>query len=150
MIDCTCTIEYVGYFPNRPTIARSKMPTEDPTDEEWEDFLNKPEEALLKCFPSQLQATTVIAVLDVLSNHSPDEEYVGTNIEPFWKDEPVINAAFEVFSGKLKELEGIIDARNADCNLKNRNGAGVMPYELLKPFSEPGITGKGVPYSISI
>ncbi|KAG5628571.1 hypothetical protein H5410_000288 [Solanum commersonii] len=141
---------YAGYFPNRPTIARSKMPTEDPTDEEWEDFLNKPEEALLKCFPSQLQAATVIAVLDVLSNHSPDEEYVGTNIEPFWKDEPVINAAFEVFSGKLKELEGIIDARNADCNLKNRNGAGVMPYELLKPFSEPGNTGKGVPYSISI
>ncbi|KAK6802420.1 hypothetical protein RDI58_000200 [Solanum bulbocastanum] len=141
---------YAGYFPNRPTIARSKMPTEDPTDEEWEDFLNKPEEALLKCFPSQLQATKVIAVLDVLSNHSPDEEYVGTNIEPFWKDEPVINVAFEVFSGKLKELEGIIDARNADCNLKNRNGAGVMPYELLKPFSEPGITGKGVPYSISI
>lgn len=141
---------YAGYFPNRPTIARSKMPTEDPTDEEWEDFLNKPEEALLKCFPSQLQATKVIAVLDVLSNHSPDEEYIGTNIEPFWKDEPVINAAFEVFSGKLKELEGIIDARNADCNLKNRNGAGVMPYELLKPFSEPGITGKGVPYSISI
>ncbi|XP_004228859.1 linoleate 13S-lipoxygenase 2-1, chloroplastic [Solanum lycopersicum] len=141
---------YAGYFPNRPTIARSKMPTEDPTDEEWEDFLNKPEEALLKCFPSQLQATKVIAVLDVLSNHSPDEEYIGTNIEPFWKDEPVINAAFEVFSGKLKELEGIIDARNADCNLKNRNGAGVMPYELLKPFSERGITGKGVPYSISI
>ncbi|KAK4724445.1 hypothetical protein R3W88_027224 [Solanum pinnatisectum] len=116
---------YAGYFPNRPTIARSKMPTEDPTNEEWEDFLNKPEEALLKCFPSQLQATTIIAVLDVLSNHSPDEEYVGTNIEPFWKDEPVINAAFDVFSGKLKDLEGIIDARNADSNLKNRNGAGV-------------------------
>ncbi|KAH0778946.1 hypothetical protein KY290_005373, partial [Solanum tuberosum] len=141
--------DLIGYFPNRPTIARSKMPTEDPTYEEWEDFLNKPEEALLKCFPSQLQAT-IIAVLDVLSNHSPDEEYVGTNIEPFWKDEPVINAVFDVFSGKLKELEGIIDARNADSNLKNRNGAGVMPYELLKPFSEPGITGKGVPYSISI
>uniref|UniRef100_A0A3Q7E9U9 Lipoxygenase domain-containing protein n=1 Tax=Solanum lycopersicum TaxID=4081 RepID=A0A3Q7E9U9_SOLLC len=71
----------------------------------------------------------------------------GDLFEPFWKDEPVINA---VFLGKLKELEGIIDARNADCNLKNRNGAGVMPCELLKPFSEPGITGKGVPYSISI
>ncbi|KAF3643063.1 Linoleate 13S-lipoxygenase 2-1, chloroplastic [Capsicum annuum] len=104
---------YAGYFPNRPTIARTKMPTEDPTDEEWEIFLNKPEEALLKCFPTQIQATIVMAVLDVLSNHSPDEEYVG-----------------------------IIDARNADCNLRNRNGAGIVPYELLKPFSGPGVTGK--------
>ncbi|PHT59201.1 Linoleate 13S-lipoxygenase 2-1, chloroplastic [Capsicum baccatum] len=141
---------YAGYFPNRPTIARTKMPTEDPTDEEWENFLNKPEEALLKCFPTQIQATIVMAVLDVLSNHSPDEEYVGKNIEPYWAEDPIINAAFEVFSGKLKELEGIIDDRNADCNLRNRNGAGIVPYELLKPFSGPGVTGKGVPYSISI
>ncbi|MCD7466628.1 hypothetical protein HAX54_003475 [Datura stramonium] len=141
---------YAGYFPNRPTIARSKMPTEDPTNEEWEHFLKKPEEALLKCFPSQIQATKVMAILDVLSNHSPDEEYLGEKIEPHWAEEPVIKAAFEVFSGKLKELEGIIDARNADSKLMNRNGAGVVPYELLKPFSEPGVTGKGVPYSISI
>ncbi|KAF3637206.1 Lipoxygenase 2.3, chloroplastic [Capsicum annuum] len=133
---------YAGYFPNRPTIARTKMPTEDPTDEEWENFLNKPEEALLKCFPTQIQATIVMAVLDVLSNHSPDEEYVGKNIEPYWSEDPIINTAFEVFSGKLKELEGIIDARNADCNLRNRNGAGIVPYELLKPFSGPGVTGK--------
>uniref|UniRef100_K4ASE1 Lipoxygenase domain-containing protein n=1 Tax=Solanum lycopersicum TaxID=4081 RepID=K4ASE1_SOLLC len=85
-----------------------------------------------------------------LIEFSTSKSLDGDLFEPFWKDEPVINAAFEVFSEKLKELEGIIDARNADCNLKNRNGAGVMPYELLKPFSEPGITGKGVPYSISI
>ncbi|XP_070018552.1 linoleate 13S-lipoxygenase 2-1, chloroplastic-like [Nicotiana sylvestris] len=141
---------YAGYFPNRPTTARAKMPTEDPTDEEWENFLKKPEDALLECFPSQIQATTVMAVLDVLSNHSPDEEYVGENMEPYWAEDPVINAAFEKFSGRLKELEGIIDGRNVDCNLMNRNGAGVVPYELLKPFSEPGVTGKGVPYSISI
>ncbi|WMV60358.1 hypothetical protein MTR67_053743 [Solanum verrucosum] len=79
-----------------------------------------------------------------------DEEYIGEIIEPYWAEDPVINAAFEVFSGKLKELEGIIDARNVDSKLMNRNGAGVIPYELLKPFSEPGVTGKGVPYSISI
>ncbi|KAL3379266.1 hypothetical protein AABB24_000135 [Solanum stoloniferum] len=141
---------YAGYFPNRPTVARSKMPTEDPTAEEWEWFMNKPEEALLRCFPSQIQATKVMTILDVLSNHSPDEEYIGEKIEPYWAEDPVINAAFEVFSGKLKELEGIIDARNNDSKLNNRNGAGVMPYELLKPYSEPGVTGKGVPYSISI
>lgn len=141
---------YAGYFPNRPTTARIKMPTEDPTEEELKLFWNKPEVLLLQCFPSQLQATKVMAILDVLSNHSPDEEYLGEKAEPAWEADPIINAAFEQFNGRLKEIEGIIDARNNDPNLKNRNGVGVVPYELLKPFSKSGVTGKGVPYSISI
>ncbi|KDP20203.1 hypothetical protein JCGZ_07923 [Jatropha curcas] len=141
---------FAGYFPNRPTIARKIMPTEESTEEDWKFFLEKPEAVLLQTFPSQVQASKVMTVLDVLSNHSPDEEYIGEKIEPSWNEEPVIKAAFEKFSGKLKELEGIIDERNADVHLKNRNGAGIVPYELLKPFSEPGVTTKGVPYSISI
>jgi len=91
-----------------------------------------------------------MAILDVLSNHSPDEEYLGQDPEPALKEEPAIKTAFERFSGRLKELEGIIDKRNTDKRFKNRSGAGIVPYELLKPFSEPGVTGKGVPYSISI
>ncbi|CAI9770556.1 unnamed protein product [Fraxinus pennsylvanica] len=142
--------DFAGYFPNRPTIARAKMPTEDPNDAEKEQFLNRPEEFLLACFPSQVQATSVMAILDVLSNHSPDEEYLGEKIQPFWEEDKYIRAAFKRFNGKLKEIDGIIDARNADGNLKNRSGAGVVPYQLLKPFSEPGVTGKGVPNSISI
>nr|AAZ57444.1 lipoxygenase LOX1 [Populus deltoides] len=141
---------YAGYFPNRPTTARMNMPTEDPNDELLKLFWEKPEVILLTTFPSQIQATTVMAILDVLSNHSPDEEYLGQQIEPAWTEEPAINAAFVKFNGRLKEFEGIIDERNADTKLKNRNGAGVVPYELLKPFSDPGVTGKGVPYSISI
>ncbi|KAL6966379.1 linoleate 13S-lipoxygenase [Sarracenia purpurea var. burkii] len=141
---------YAGYFPNRPTIARTKMPTEDPSDTEWELFIKKPEVVLLQCFPSQIQATKVMAVLDVLSNHSPDEEYLGAEIEGAWAEDPNIKAAFERFNGTLKELEGIIDGRNCDPSLKNRTGAGVVPYELLKPFSEPGVTARGVPNSISI
>ncbi|KAA3490580.1 linoleate 13S-lipoxygenase 2-1, chloroplastic-like [Gossypium australe] len=141
---------YAGYFPSRPTIARKNMPTEEATERDWEFFMNKPEVLLLLCFPSQIQATTVMAILDVLSNHSPDEEYLGEKSELAWAKDPVIKAAFEKFNGRLKELEGIVDERNANKELKNRNGAGIMPYEFLKPFSEPGVTGKGVPYSISI
>ncbi|XP_061361393.1 linoleate 13S-lipoxygenase 2-1, chloroplastic-like [Gastrolobium bilobum] len=141
---------YAGYFPNRPTIARNNMPVEDPSDPEWQLFLDKPEVTLLKCFPSQIQATTVMSVLDILSNHSPDEEYIGQTIEPAWVEDPIVKAAFEKFKGKLMELEGVIDGRNQDLKMKNRNGAGIVPYELLKPSSEPGVTGKGVPYSISI
>ncbi|TKY50042.1 Linoleate 13S-lipoxygenase 2-1 [Spatholobus suberectus] len=141
---------YGGYVPNRPTIARNKMPTEDPSKEEWEKFLNNPEQAFLEGLPSQIQSTLVMVVLNLLSDHSSDEEYIGQYVEPSWVENPTTKAAFERFSTKLKEIEGIIDSRNANCNLKNRNGAGVVPYELMKPFSGPGITGKGVPYSISI
>ncbi|XP_073226130.1 linoleate 13S-lipoxygenase 2-1, chloroplastic-like isoform X2 [Cicer arietinum] len=141
---------YAGYFPNRPAIARNNMPTEDPLDQEWELFLEKPEVTLLNCFPSQIQATTVMTVLDILSSHSPDEEYLGQTIEPAWEEDPMVKAAFLKFKGKLLELEGVIDERNADSTRNNRNGAGILPYELLKPTSEPGVTGKGVPYSISI
>ncbi|KAL3519188.1 hypothetical protein ACH5RR_021777 [Cinchona calisaya] len=142
--------DFGGYFPNRPTIARTTLPCEDPSPERWDRFLERPEVELLDCFPTQTQATTVMAILDVLSNHSPDEEYIGDVIEPVWAEDPIIKAAFEEFSGRLKELEGIIDGRNADTNLKNRTGAGVVPYRLLKPFSKSGVTGQGVPNSISI
>ncbi|KAF9675275.1 hypothetical protein SADUNF_Sadunf09G0015000 [Salix dunnii] len=114
-------------------------------------YVNKnPELSLLKCFPTQVQATKVMAVLNVLSSHSPDEEYIGEKMEPSWEENPVIEAAFGKFTGRLKELEGIIGERNNDVKLKNRTGAGVVPYELPKPFSAQGVTGKGVPNSISI
>ncbi|KAL3647623.1 hypothetical protein CASFOL_008591 [Castilleja foliolosa] len=142
--------DYMGYFPNRPAIARTNMPTEDPSDEEKKQFLERPDQFLLKCFPSQLQATTVMVVLDILSAHSPDEEYIGKQIQPVWAEDKVITAAFERFNGRLKVIEGIIDGRNADASLANREGAGVIPYQLLKPFSESGVTGKGVPNSVSI
>ncbi|KAI3822896.1 hypothetical protein L1987_10497 [Smallanthus sonchifolius] len=142
--------DFGGYFPNKPTIARTKMPNEDPTDEEWQSFIKRPEDVLLKCFPSQIQATKVMAIFDVLSSHSPDEEYIGGNIEAAWEAEPAIKAAFDEFRGRLNELEAIIDSRNTDPNLRNRCGAGVVPYQLLKPYSENGVTGRGVPNSISI
>ncbi|KAK6925691.1 Lipoxygenase, C-terminal [Dillenia turbinata] len=134
---------YAGYFPNRPTIARVNIPDEDPTETQWKMFLDKPEELMLMTYPSQIQATKVMAVLDVLSNHSPDEEYLGEKMEPSWASDSIIAAAYERFTGRLKELERIIDDRNANPELRNRNGAGVVPYELLKPLSEPGVTGKG-------
>ncbi|KDP43421.1 hypothetical protein JCGZ_16708 [Jatropha curcas] len=141
---------FAGYFPNRPTVARTNMPTEEPSEEDFELFLKKPEAALLQCFPSQQQATKVMAILDVLSSHSPDEEYIGHTLEPSWEANPAIKSAYERFNARLKELEATIDERNNDLKNSNRAGAGVVPYELLKPVSESGVTGKGVPNSISI
>ncbi|KHN21876.1 Linoleate 13S-lipoxygenase 2-1, chloroplastic [Glycine soja] len=113
-------------------------------DQQWQfDLQSLPKDLISR-------GMAVMTVLDILSNHSPDEEYLGETVEPAWEEEPLVKAAFEKFRGKLIELEGIIDARNADRTRRNRNGAGIVPYELLKPSSEPGVTGKGVPYSISI
>ncbi|XP_076892003.1 lipoxygenase 2, chloroplastic-like [Bidens hawaiensis] len=142
--------DFGGYVPIRPTVARTKMPNEDPTGEEWDTFIKRPEDVLLKCFPSQLQATQMLLLYDVLSSHSPDEQYIGGNIEAAWAAEPAIKAAFEEFSGRMNELEAIIDSRNMNPNLKNRCGAGLVPYQLLKPYSESGVTGRGVANSISI
>lgn len=141
---------YAGYFPNRPTIARTKMPNEDPTEEEWKEFVAGPDKTLLESFPSKIQATKVMAVLEVLSNHSPDEEYIGERMEPSWEEDEAVKAAFGRFNDKLKELEKVIDERNGEESLRNRFGAGVVPYELFKPYSKPGVTGMGVPNSISI
>ncbi|KAK9096597.1 hypothetical protein Sjap_022094 [Stephania japonica] len=142
--------DYAGYFPNRPSIARTKMPDEDPTDDEYTEFLTKPESAMLQCLPSQRQASIVMTILDVLSTHSADEEYIADKMEASWEDSPVIKGAFERFKGRMMELSRIIDRRNLDEGLLNRSGAGVVPYELLKPRSESGVTGMGVPNSISI
>ncbi|KAM7528893.1 hypothetical protein LguiB_032303 [Lonicera macranthoides] len=142
--------DFAGYFPNRPSIARIKMPNEDPTDEEWTRFLNEPEDSFLSCLPSPAQATKVMGILDVLSTHSIDEEYIGQVIEPSWEENQIIKASFNIFKAKLVELNGIIDRRNADETLKNRTGAGVVPYNLLIPVSKGGVTGQGVPNSISI
>ncbi|CAI9264659.1 unnamed protein product [Lactuca saligna] len=142
--------EYAGYFPNRPTIARTKMPNDDPTDKEWQTFLNRPEAALLKCFPSKKQATTVMAVLNVLSTHATDEEYIGKTAEGPFEAEPAIKVAYEEFRERIDEMERTIEKNNANRNLRNRSGAGLLPYKLLKPSSGPGPTGEGVPNSISI
>ncbi|KAK1600906.1 hypothetical protein QYE76_018656 [Lolium multiflorum] len=139
-----------GYFPNRPTVVRKNIPVEENRDDEMKKFMARPEEVLLQSLPSQMQAIKVMATLDILSSHSPDEEYMGEYAEPAWLAEPIVKAAFEKFSGRLKEVEGAIDERNNNPENKNRCGAGIVPYELLKPFSEPGVTGRGIPNSISI
>ncbi|KNA25150.1 hypothetical protein SOVF_008760 [Spinacia oleracea] len=141
---------YAGYFPNRPTIARINMPSEEATEEIRTNFVQDPVGYLLKTFPSKMQATKVMAVLNVLSTHSPDEEYIGDQIEPSWAEDLKIKTAFEKFNASLKDLENIIDSRNADNKFKNRNGAGTLSYQLLKPLSKSGVTGMGVPNSISI
>ncbi|MCL7032134.1 hypothetical protein MKW94_010735 [Papaver nudicaule] len=140
---------YGGYVPNRPPLMRKLIPDEN--DPEYANFHDDPQRFFFTALPSLLQATKFMAVVDSLSTHSPDEEYLGERSQPsIWSGDPEIVEAFYGFSAEIQQIEKEIDKRNSDPNLKNRCGAGVLPYELLAPSSEPGVTCRGVPNSVSI
>lgn len=140
---------YGGFVPNRPPLMRRLIPEEG--DPEYTNFVVDPQKYFLSALPSLLQATKFMAVVDTLSTHSPDEEYLGERQQPsVWSGDPEIIEAFYEFSSEIQRIEREIERRNSDPSLKNRCGAGVLPYELLAPSSGPGVTCRGVPNSISI
>lgn len=140
---------YGGYVPNRPPLMRRLIPEE--SDPEYVKFVADPQRYYLSALPSVLQATKFMAVVDTLSTHSPDEEYLGERQQQsIWSGDAEVVEAFYGFSAEVRRIEKEIDRRNCDPNLRNRCGAGVLPYELLAPSSEPGVTCRGVPNSVSI
>ncbi|KAF5745564.1 Lipoxygenase 3 [Tripterygium wilfordii] len=140
---------YNGYVPNRPPLMRRLIPEEN--DPEYASLLADPQKYFLLALPSLLQATKLMAVVDTLSTHSPDEEYIGERQQPsIWSGDAEIIDAFYGFSAEIRRIEKQIEQRNNDPRLRNRCGAGVLPYELLAPTSEPGVTCRGVPNSVSI
>ncbi|XP_051135335.1 linoleate 13S-lipoxygenase 3-1, chloroplastic-like [Andrographis paniculata] len=140
---------YGGYVPNRPPLMRRLIPDEN--DPEYSVFLSDPQKYFFCALPSLLQATKFMAVVDTLSTHSPDEEYLGDrHHRSIWSGDAEVVEAFYEFSAEIRRIEKEIERRNEDARLKNRCGAGVMPYELLAPSSEPGVTCRGVPNSVSI
>lgn len=140
---------YGGYVPNRPPLMRRLIPDEN--DPEYAILMNDPQKYFLSALPSVLQSTKFMAVVDTLSTHSPDEEYLGERQQPsIWTGDADMAEAFFEFSAEIRRIEKEIDRRNSDGQLKNRCGAGVLAYELLAPSSEPGVTCRGVPNSVSI
>jgi len=145
---------YAGYLPNRPTVSRRPMP--EPGTKEYQEVETNPGMAFIHTITSQLQSIIGVSVIEVLSNHSSDEVYLGQRDTSEWTSDDKAKKAFERFSEKLIEIEGIIMSMNKDGQLKNRNGPG-FPYMLLYPNTSDvhgetatGITAKGIPNSISI
>ncbi|CAH8334563.1 unnamed protein product [Eruca vesicaria subsp. sativa] len=140
---------YGGYVPNRPPLMRQLIP--DKTDPEFASFVGDPQKFFFSSLPSLLQTTKFMAVVDTLSTHSPDEEYIGERQQPsIWTGDAEIVDAFYGFSAEIARIEQEIEKRNKDPSRRNRCGAGVLPYELMAPSSEPGVTCRGVPNSVSI
>ncbi|MED6138212.1 hypothetical protein PIB30_072154 [Stylosanthes scabra] len=144
---------YAGYLPNRPTVSRRFMP--EPGTPEYKELELDPELAFLKTITAQFQTLLGVSLIEVLSRHSTEEVYLGQRENPHWTCDAEPLAAFERFKQKLIEIENNINKRNKDKRLKNRNGLVEMPYTLLYPNTsdysrEGGLTGKGIPNSISI
>lgn len=144
---------YAGYLPNRPTVSRRFLP--EPGTPEYEELESNPDLAFLKTITAQFQTLLGVSLIEVLSRHSTEEVYLGQRDTADWTFDVEPLAAFERFKQKLIEIENNIMERNKDKRLKNRNGPVKMPYTLLYPNTsdysrEGGLTGKGIPNSISI
>ncbi|KAI3788734.1 hypothetical protein L2E82_01507 [Cichorium intybus] len=144
---------YAGYLPNRPTVSRRFMPKKGTP--EYAEVEYDPEKAFLKTITSQLQTLLGVSLIEILSRHSTDEIYLGQNESPYWTSDAAALQAFERFGKKLVEIEERIMERNNDERLKNRIGPVKVSYTLLYPNTSDethvgGLTGKGIPNSISI
>ncbi|GMI80072.1 ARABIDOPSIS LIPOXYGENASE 1, lipoxygenase 1 [Hibiscus trionum] len=139
---------YAGYPPNRPTITRRFMPEKGTP--EYAELESNPEKVYFKTITARLQTVIGIALIEILSRHSSDEVYLGQRDTPEWTSDETPLAAFKEFGNRLSGIEERIMQMNNDKRFKNRVGPVNLPYTLLYPTSEVGITGRGIPNSIAI
>ncbi|WVY97890.1 hypothetical protein V8G54_030041 [Vigna mungo] len=137
-----------GFPPSRPAISRRFMPEKGTA--EYDELVADPVKGYLKTISSQFQAVLGISLVEILSKHSSDEVYLGQRETPYWTSDAEPLQAFEKFGKKLASIEEMILRMNSEEKFKNRFGPVKMPYTLLYPTSKGGLTGMGVPNSISI
>ncbi|AET01652.2 putative linoleate 9S-lipoxygenase [Medicago truncatula] len=140
---------YGGYILNRPTKSRRLMPKKGSA--EYAELSKNYQKAFLRTIPPKKDILTNLTVIEVLSRHASDEQYLGQRIEgDNWTSDSQPKEAFKRFGKKLAEIEKKLTQRNNDETLRNRYGPVKMPYTLLYPSSEEGLTCRGIPNSISI
>ncbi|KAI3675875.1 hypothetical protein L1987_85471 [Smallanthus sonchifolius] len=68
---------YGGYVPNRPSRMQKLIPYPQQHDNEYARFMADPQGYFLSSLPSLLESTKYMAVIDIISAHSHEEEYLG-------------------------------------------------------------------------
>ncbi|WMV11970.1 hypothetical protein MTR67_005355 [Solanum verrucosum] len=139
---------YAGFLPNRPSLSWNLMP--EPGSAEYEELKTNPDKVFLKTFVPQLQTLLEMSIFEVLSRHASDEVYLGQRDSPEWTKDKEPLVAFERFVKMLNDIENRIMIMNSHKSWKNRSGPVKVPYTLLFPKSQEGLTGKGIPNSVSI
>lgn len=117
--------------------------------------MHTPVTLLIVPHSGKFETALAAALTEVLSHHSKDELYLGRRSSYNWTDNAKARHSFSEFSKELKNIEKRIAERNRDPKRKNRSGPAKIPYTFLFPdtsnFSpKGGITGKGIPNSMSI
>ncbi|KAG0470998.1 hypothetical protein HPP92_015544 [Vanilla planifolia] len=131
-----------AYIPCRPPMLRRLLPEEG--DPDYEFFRENPQQYYLSALPELTRAATFMTVIDTLSTHSADEEYLGERREGWTGDGRAVDL-FRGFAAEVRKVEKEIEKRNKDPARRNRCGAGVLPYELMAPSSPPGSHAVGCP-----
>ncbi|KAL5062717.1 hypothetical protein RYX36_024454 [Vicia faba] len=140
---------YGGYILNRPTKTRRLMPEKGTP--EYDELSKNYQKTFLRTITPKNDTLTDLTIIEVLSRHASDEQYLGERIEgDRWTSDSQPLEAFKRFGRKLAEIEQKLTQRNNDESLRNRYGPVKMPYTLLYPSSEEGLTCRGIPNSISI
>ncbi|KAL5232126.1 hypothetical protein ABZP36_030902 [Zizania latifolia] len=145
---------YAGYPANRPTRCRRFVPL--PGSPEMTQLEADPERFFLEMVPDRFTTTLGLALIEVLSNHTSDEVYLGQRATSTWTDDGEVLQLLDRFRDTLRQVEKTVAQRNKDPRLKNRRGPVTVPYTLLFPDvgnvagQEKGITGKGIPNSVSM
>ncbi|KAI3961707.1 hypothetical protein MKW92_052508 [Papaver armeniacum] len=145
--------QYAGYGPNRPTVSRLFMP--EPGTSDYDELEKNPDLVFLKTITSQLQTLLGMSLIEGLSKHSADEIFLGQRECPdHWTKDAAPLEAFKSFGEKLVNIENTIVEMNNEEQWKNRVGPVKVPYTLLCPYPLPsnpvGLTGRGIPNSVSI
>ncbi|CAI8607972.1 unnamed protein product [Vicia faba] len=140
---------YGGYILNRPTKSRRFMPEKG--THEYDELAKNYEKVYLSTITPKNDTLTDLTIIEILSRHASDEQYLGERIEgDVWTSDSQPKEAFKRFGKKLAEIEQKLTQRNKDEKLRNRYGPVEMPYTLLYSSSEEGLTCRGIPNSISI
>jgi len=75
---------YIGYMPNVPVIMRRLVP--EVGTKEHSQLLSSPEQFFLQSHGRPWQTTIVMAIVEILSKHAQDEEYIGESFIEGWTD----------------------------------------------------------------
>jgi hypothetical protein len=171
--------EYAGFMPNHPTTARRLIPTEgtpeflelqkDPEAFYLSTVSNETQATVIAITTEALsthanheeylgQRATPNWTSDDKVLSSPTPRFSISRLSSNLKSRNLLKklefmqilGAFHRFQKKIDEIEKLVVQRNQDKRLRHRYGRAQVPYELLHPSSEPGLTGMGVPNSASI
>eukprot|EP00884_Botryococcus_braunii_P022835 jgi/Botrbrau1/9235/Bobra.0028s0030.1 len=136
--------DFTAYMPNRSPIVRREMPQ---TESEIQALRANFEEEFLSFLGSPAATLAVLMSSTILTNHDDNETYLTADRHDWIRDEDAVEA-HRAFAYRMQHLERVMEQRNLS-NSKIR-GTCTLPYTWMLPSSEPGRTGRGVPYSTSI